>query len=112
MAISQFTSQEPSATQSITPASTPCHKRFEARLLTVGDYMPTERWRPGSPRPQGGTPTPMPYLRLQGRWLDRAGFARGTRVRVEVAPGRLVIETVPTFPEHEPRLPRKGSFLI
>jgi hypothetical protein len=29
-----------------------------------------------------------PFLRLQGRWLDRAGFAIGSTVHVEVAPGR------------------------
>ncbi len=30
-------------------------------------------------------------LRLQGRWLERAGFSAGTRVTVAVAEGRLVI---------------------
>ncbi len=30
-------------------------------------------------------------LRLQGRWLERAGFSAGTRVSVAVADGRLVI---------------------
>jgi hypothetical protein len=36
----------------------------------------------------------MPTLRLQGRWLDEAGFAIGTRVGVQVMPGRLVLETL------------------
>jgi ribosome-binding protein aMBF1 (putative translation factor) len=36
----------------------------------------------------------MPYLRFQGRWLDRAGFRVGTPVRVEVAEGRLILEVV------------------
>lgn len=35
---------------------------------------------------------PMPFLRLQGRWLDEAGFAIGANVRVEVAAGRLVLQ--------------------
>ena len=35
---------------------------------------------------------PMPFLRLNGRWLDAAGFAIGADVRVEVSSGRLVIE--------------------
>jgi toxic protein SymE len=33
----------------------------------------------------------VPYLRMRGRWLEELGFARGSAVRVEVAPGRLVI---------------------
>jgi Toxin SymE, type I toxin-antitoxin system len=36
----------------------------------------------------------MPTLRLQGRWLDEAGFAIGMRVGVQVMPGRLVLETL------------------
>lgn len=33
-----------------------------------------------------------PVLRLSGRWLERAGFDIGQRVRVRVDAGRLVIE--------------------
>ena len=36
----------------------------------------------------------MPTLRLQGRWLDEAGFATGMEVGVQVIPGRLVLETL------------------
>ncbi len=36
----------------------------------------------------------MPFLRLQGRWLDAAGFAIGANVRVQVEPGRLVLEVI------------------
>ena len=36
----------------------------------------------------------VPYLRLRGRWLERAGFAIGRSVRVEVNDGRLIIEPV------------------
>lgn len=43
---------------------------------------------------------PMPFLRLQGRWLDQAGFAIGANVRVEVAAGRLVLEVVESNPQH------------
>ena len=35
-----------------------------------------------------------PQLRLQGRWLDEAGFAIGMRVGVRVEPGRLVLEVL------------------
>jgi hypothetical protein len=35
-----------------------------------------------------------PFLRLQGRWLDKAGFAVGADVHVQVEPGRLVLEVI------------------
>ena len=41
---------------------------------------------------------PVPFLRLQGRWLDRAGFAVGADVRVQVEPGRLVVEVIEPQP--------------
>ena len=37
-------------------------------------------------------PARVPYLRLQGRWLHKAGFAIGAPLRVLVTPGRLVLE--------------------
>ena len=57
----------------------------------------------------------MPYLRLQGLWLGRAGFRVGTHVRIEVSERRLVMEAVepevvrcsePHCP-HEARLKRR-----
>jgi hypothetical protein len=39
-------------------------------------------------------PPPMPFLRLQGRWLDAADFAIGANVRVQVESGRLVLEVI------------------
>ncbi len=38
--------------------------------------------------------SPMPFLRLQGRWSDKAGFAIGADVHVQVEPGRLVSEVI------------------
>lgn len=38
--------------------------------------------------------TPMPFLRLQGRWLDEAGFAIGANVQIAVSRGRLVVEVI------------------
>jgi hypothetical protein len=35
-----------------------------------------------------------PYLRLQGHWLEQAGFPVGTPVRVEVSERRLIVEAV------------------
>ena len=37
---------------------------------------------------------PKPFLRLQGRWLNEAGFAIGADVHVQVERGRLVLEVV------------------
>ena len=36
----------------------------------------------------------VPYLRLRGRWLERAGFVIGRHVKIEVGEGRLTIEQV------------------
>jgi hypothetical protein len=42
----------------------------------------------GAPRPD------VPFLRLSGRWLERAGFAIGGKVKIDVSDGRLIIEPV------------------
>jgi hypothetical protein len=42
----------------------------------------------GAPRPD------VPFLRLSGRWLERAGFAIGGKVKIDVTEGRLIIESV------------------
>jgi hypothetical protein len=44
-----------------------------------------------------GAPVPVPFLRLMGKWLDRAGFPIDENLRVTVEMGRLVIE--PASPE-------------
>jgi hypothetical protein len=36
----------------------------------------------------------MPYLRLQGRWLEKAAFPVGIRVRVKVSARRLIVEPI------------------
>jgi Toxin SymE, type I toxin-antitoxin system len=41
-----------------------------------------------------GSLAPMPFLRLQGRWLERAGFTVGANVHVQVERGRLVLEVI------------------
>ena len=37
----------------------------------------------------------VPFLRLRGQWLEELGFEPGEKVRVETAPGRLVITPAP-----------------
>lgn len=63
---------------------------MHARRLTVSSLHPESRTR----RPRYQPTTPMPFLRLRGRWLDAAGFAIGANVRVEVSAGRLVLEVI------------------
>jgi toxic protein SymE len=69
---------------------------MQQRRLTVSRHYPESRDNRSHRLP----PTPMPFLRLQGRWLDQAGFAIGANVRVEVAAGRLVLEVVEPHPQH------------
>jgi hypothetical protein len=45
-----------------------------------------------SVRGPDGRAMSIPMLRLQGAWLERAGFAIGVPVKVHVSPGRLIIE--------------------
>ena len=67
------------------------------RRLTVSRQYPESR----AARPRYLPTAPMPFLRLQGRWLDEAGFAIGANVQVVVSPGRLVVEVVE--PEQQER---------
>jgi hypothetical protein len=38
----------------------------------------------------GASRTDVPFLRLSGRWLGRAGFAIGGNVKIDVSEGRLI----------------------
>jgi hypothetical protein len=67
------------------------------RRLTVSRHYPASR----SARAHHLPGAPMPFMRLQGRWLDEAGFAIGANVRVQVAAGRLVLEVVEAATEQE-----------
>jgi hypothetical protein len=67
---------------------------MNSRRLKVG-YQSAQSQEPRRVLP------PMPFLRLQGRWLDQAGFAIGVNVRVQVAPGRLVLEAMEAEPVME-----------
>ncbi|MDA8350206.1 MAG: SymE family type I addiction module toxin [Pseudomonadota bacterium] len=72
------------------PSPTPGIKSSaNVHRLTVRPHYPASRAAFISMRPD---PPAMPLLHLQGRWLDRAGFAIGTTVRVSVSPGRLILE--------------------
>src|SRR6185437_17030334 len=65
------------ATPADTSPSAPAVPTLAPRRMTVGYIGPN-----------------VPYLRMQGWWLDRAGFGVGTPVRVQVSEGRLIVEAV------------------
>jgi len=65
-------------------------KPMKPRRLTVSRTEAPSRAR-RCPRP---LPEPLPFLRLQGRWLDQAGFTIGADVRVVVAHGLLALEVI------------------
>lgn len=68
---------------------------MNARRLTVSHHYPESRAVRSQPT------VPVPFLRLQGRWLDEAGFTIGANVRVEVAAGRLVVEVIDSVAQGE-----------
>jgi hypothetical protein len=70
---------------------------MNSRRLTVSSLHPECR----AARPRYLPSAPMPFLRLQGRWLDQAGFAIGANVRVEVTAGRLVVELMESDPKQD-----------
>lgn len=61
---------------------------MHARRLTIRRRYPEVRARHG----EHVRSVPMPFLRLQGRWLDQAGFPIGAQV--QVSQGRLVLEVM------------------
>jgi toxic protein SymE len=75
---------------------------MDLRHLKVG-YLPVDS-RSRASDCTWGRLAPKPHLRLTGRWLDRAGFAVGTAVRVQVERGRLVLEVIES--EGTPRVRR------
>ena len=61
-------------------------RQVKARILTVDRSYRSDRWHREY--------RPFPRLRLQGNWLERAGFTAGSQVTVAVAHGRLTISRV------------------
>jgi hypothetical protein len=83
-------------TQSI-PASAPAQDLISRDVTQVSTESPQTRWLTvyyGMYRVRGpdGRAVSVPMFRLQGAWLERAGFGIGVPVKVHVSPGRLVIE--------------------
>ena len=57
-------------------------RQLKERKLTV-NYLFTN-----------GNKKPYPFIRLQGRWLERLGFAVGDKVAVTAGVGKIVIVSV------------------
>jgi hypothetical protein len=74
------------------------------RVLTVGSAYAPRSWSPAN-RDKGDYV--YPALRLQGRWLEKAGFYIGDRARIRVESGRLVIEVEPSVETARPRSPSR-----
>lgn len=84
MAIEEFTTATLSGASTLAPEISPATLAYKSRHMTIS-YLGAD----------------MPMLRLLGRWLGRAGFVVGTRVRVDVSPRRLVVEAIaPEEPPH------------
>jgi len=79
---------------------------MDLRHFTVG-YRPVDS-RSKAPAPRPMLPR-MPFVRLAGRWLDRAGFGIGTAVRVQVRPGLLVLEAIEPDRPARPRARRMAG---
>jgi hypothetical protein len=77
------------------PAQDPITRDFTL-ISTEGPQIRRLTVSYGSYRVRGPDERAMsiPQLRLQGAWLERAGFAIGVPVKVQVSRGRLVIEAV------------------
>ena len=92
-------------TQTI-PASAPAQDLISRDFTQISTDSPQTRWLTvyyGMYRVRGpdGRAMSVPMLRLQGAWLERAGFAIGAPVKVHVSRGRLVIEAAE--PERVPQ---------
>jgi Toxin SymE, type I toxin-antitoxin system len=80
-----------------TPASASAQDSIFRDFTQISIDSPQIRWLTvycGMYRVRGpdGRAMSVPMLRLQGAWLERAGFGVGVPVKVHVSRGRLVIE--------------------
>ena len=51
--------------------------------------------------------TDIPQIRLQGKWVEDAGFRIGSPIKVEVRKGRLTITLLPAESPPEPEKPKR-----
>ena len=60
----------------------------QERHITVSSMLCEKKRNPGRPHV---VPTKVPWIRMQGKWLEQAGFDIHTRVRIRVMFGCLVL---------------------
>ena len=51
-----------------------------------------------------------PFIRLQGRWLQRLGFAADSMIEVEYSPGLLLIRLLSRTPREWSDVPKETMF--
>ncbi|MCW7536270.1 type I toxin-antitoxin system SymE family toxin [Aquabacterium sp. A7-Y] len=64
-------------------------EKHERYLSVNGAFLPHDRTR----QPPGTADTPVPWVRLRGKWLRDAGFEVDAQVRVRIMAGCLVLTT-------------------
>ncbi|WKB54342.1 SymE family type I addiction module toxin [Eleftheria terrae] len=64
-------------------------EKNERYLSVNGAFLPYDRSR----QPASVADTPVPWVRLRGKWLRDAGFEVDTQVRVRIMAGCLVLTT-------------------
>ena len=64
----------------------PYYRQFKVRksyyFYQYGDFQPRDRYRPVKS---------VPWINIQGYWLNEAGFSIGTIVRVKISKNRIVL---------------------
>ncbi len=54
------------------------------RRITVGSlYRPAKK---------GSLPTTVPFIRLSGKWLEKAGFTTGDMLEIEASEGKIALK--------------------
>ncbi|CBA16760.1 hypothetical protein XALC_2279 [Xanthomonas albilineans GPE PC73] len=87
----------------VEPTPSPMMTREQAEALNAAELAraqrPPRRVRPTQQCTMGygyypDSHKPVPTLRLRGRWLEQLGFAIGSKLRITVRDGELVIAVV------------------
>lgn len=64
------------------------------RFVTVQEsWRHPKNWAKLLNHPKCAPPTPYPWIKLAGLWIEEAGFEPGQRVKITVAREKLIITT-------------------
>ena len=81
---------------------------MKRKTLTVG--LCSVHTKPGWAYPNGKKPT-VPMIRLRGHWLERAGFANGEKMTVDVLLGTLSLTLTGRAPKTDYSVPEAQAVL-